>query len=138
MPIRDFTFQDIFSKFYGPCAMTCLKLMAEPKTVTLIHTHNQVEKIQLGFAIVQWKEDHSYLAEIATTLEARGQGVGRALLAESERRMREAYGPHLMGLHVAESNQEARKLFKGSGFRDQGSVLRYYKNERALWMVKDL
>jgi ribosomal protein S18 acetylase RimI-like enzyme len=149
MPVRNFTFRDIFficdldekefSKDNGPCAMTSLRCMAEPATETLIYTHDQVLEVQLGFAIVQWKQDRSYLALIATIPEARNQGVGKALLEECIRRMREAYGPHVMQLHVAQHNNGARKFFTDCGFEAK-NFQTIYKNsgEMALLMVRHL
>lgn len=149
MAIRDFTFRDIFficdldekefSKDNGPCAMTSLRAMAEPATETLIYAHDQLPDLQLGFAIVQWKKDHSYLSQIATTPEVRNQGIGKALLGECARRMREANGPHDMLLHVAEHNSIARKVFTDFGFQAKNFQTQYKSSgEMALLMVKHL
>jgi|ERR1700732_592507 ribosomal protein S18 acetylase RimI-like enzyme len=147
MPIRDFTFRDIFficdldekefSKYNGPCAMASLRCMAEPTTQTLIYAHDQLPNLQLGFAIVQWKKDHSYLAEIATTPDGRRQGIGLALIEESARRMCAICPHHVMLLDVAEHNLDAQRLFTRFGFQLQNRISTKYKSgQSALRMVK--
>ena len=55
--------------------------------------------------------------DLAVIPARRGQGIGRALLAEAERRARAA-GCCRLTLEVQESNERARGLYRSFGFED--------------------
>lgn len=148
MAIREFTFRDIFficdlgerefAKYNGPCAMSCLMCMAEPNALTLIYAHDEFEDERFGFAIVQWKEDQSYIGAVVTIPGARRRGVASALIAECVNRMRGTYGSHIMALEVAQSNVISRAFFKKLGFREQAVHRQYKSGENAIRMVRNL
>jgi hypothetical protein len=79
--LRDFTLRDIcficdldekeFAKYNGPCAMTALRAMAEPDVTTIVCTLDDYDEARLGFAIVRWEPDRSYIAELAVVPEVR-------------------------------------------------------------------
>jgi ribosomal protein S18 acetylase RimI-like enzyme len=52
--------------------------------------------------------------------QARGEGVGRALLHECIARARRSRGLELLTLSVTASNEAARRLYLGAGFRSYG------------------
>ena len=63
----------------------------------------------------------AYVGDLVVAERARGTGIGRALLAECERRAREA-GVRWLRIGVIASNQRALRLYREFGFRD-GHVL---------------
>ena len=72
--------------------------------------------------------------DLAVIPERRGQGIGRALLAEAERRAREA-GCCRLTLEVQESNERARGLYQSFGFDDlelDGEALRTFFLSKSL------
>jgi len=151
MPIRDATLRDAFfiteldesefNRYAGPNALTPLRLMTEPNTFTLIYAHDDLEDLQLGFAIVQWKNGGSYIPDIAVAPTQRHRGIGKILLEASETKILEmAKRPHLIGLHVGLHNALGRQFFADQGFKYfQPFVPRFYANgEPALWMVKTI
>lgn len=67
-------------------------------------------------------EDQSFIVYMAVEREARGTGVGSALLerAEQEARMR---GAPYMALMVTEENAAARALYERAGYRTERRLL---------------
>jgi ribosomal-protein-alanine N-acetyltransferase len=93
----------------------------------------------LGYAVFWWVLDQAELANLAVRRDARGRGLGSALLdrvlAETRRR-----GVESVFLEVRASNHSARRLYVSRGFT-QVSVRRgYYQNptEDALVLVRAL
>jgi ribosomal protein S18 acetylase RimI-like enzyme len=82
---------------------------------------------RLGFAIVH-PLDHGRvdLCAIAVEEEARGLGVGRALVAHVERAVVSA-GLTQIRLHTAQSNLSALELFLKCGFRVEERLPRFYR-----------
>jgi len=136
MPSRDATLKDalfiaeldeeLLSNYNGPHALSALKMMAYPDTVSLIYTDE--ENSPAGFAIIQWKKDHSYITQIAVKPSHQNRGIGPVLLEECERRVFELGGPHMLELHVAEDNARARKVFETFGFEYTGVAPVLFKN----------
>jgi ribosomal protein S18 acetylase RimI-like enzyme len=87
-----------------------------------------------AFAIVQWCEHKdkatAYLQTIEVAQEARGRGVGRALLARMEDSARVA-GARVIWLHVEAANAGAIRLYEGQGYACQGRQENYYPLGRA-------
>jgi ribosomal protein S18 acetylase RimI-like enzyme len=149
MPIRDVTNHDmdfvnsldesVFSAESGRGIGSSATAMAEPGATTLIYT-DDTEGSQLGFAIVQWdeKKGQSYLAKLAVIPEMRHKGIGKALLMQCEKRMRDTHGSHEMYLHVSERNHFAQHFFTISGFKSRSeNPKRYFLGwVEALLMVK--
>ena len=69
-------------------------------------------------------ERHAHVSVIATTREAEGQGVGRALMAHAEQWARER-GHSRITLSVFEANRRAQQLYERSGY--QVEMRRYVK-----------
>jgi ribosomal protein S18 acetylase RimI-like enzyme len=82
---------------------------------------------QIGFAIVRGiGGSQAELCAIAVEEQARGLGVGAALLAHVERALVRA-GTTEFTLHTAEANSSALELFTKSGFRTERRLPRFYR-----------
>lgn len=92
----------------------------------------------LGYVGSQRVEDEADMMNLAVCPEARRRGIGKALVQELIRRLKEAGGRSLT-LEVRASNQEAQALYNGLGFQIAGRRPRYYFNPRedALILRKD-
>lgn len=93
----------------------------------------------LGYIVFWIVHDEVHVLNVATALEARRQGVGRALMdaAEEEGRSR---GARLSTLEVRRSNTGAIALYRAIGYRQVGVRPNYYaeEGEDAIVMVKSL
>lgn len=82
----------------------------------------------VGFAIVHPLDQGSVdLCAIAVEEDARGLGIGRALLAHIERTALRA-GLKEIRLHTAQSNLSALELFLRCGFRLEQRMPRFYRD----------
>ena len=82
----------------------------------------------VGFAVVHpLSGDGIDLCAIAVEEQARGRGVGRALLAHIERVALGA-GRKEIRLHTAQSNLSALELFLRCGFRLEQRMPRFYRD----------
>jgi ribosomal protein S18 acetylase RimI-like enzyme len=83
----------------------------------------------IGFAIVEWSEHKdkitAYVQTIEVSPEARGRGVGRALLGRIEDSARLA-GARVIWLHVDAENAAAIRLYEACGYRCEGRQEDYY------------
>ena len=93
----------------------------------------------LGFAVYYVSFENADLYNIAVRPEARGRGVGTALLGEVLRRAR-AGGAERMFLEVRRSNLAAQRLYERAGFAVCGVRRNYYTSptEDAILMEKNL
>lgn len=73
--------------------------------------------------------DEAELANLAVLPEARGRGVGSALLDRLVDEARAA-GARAVFLEVRESNEGARELYSRRGFREVGVRKQYYESPR--------
>jgi ribosomal protein S18 acetylase RimI-like enzyme len=81
----------------------------------------------LGFACVQsLQQARVELCAIAVEEDARGLGIGRALLAHVELAAASA-GQNEISLHTAQSNLSAFELFLKCGFRLERRIPRFYR-----------
>lgn len=80
----------------------------------------------VGYAILYWVREEGCIANLAVREDARGNGVGRALVAAL---MDAAYRERLesVTLEVRESNAIARALYESFGFSVRGRRKNYYK-----------
>jgi [ribosomal protein S18]-alanine N-acetyltransferase len=87
-----------------------------------------------GFGITTWSRHRSLIAAYIETLEvapeARGRGLGRALLEQLERSAWQA-GAVVAGLHVDAQNGSAVHLYERSGYTCQGRKENFYPQGRA-------
>jgi [ribosomal protein S18]-alanine N-acetyltransferase len=93
----------------------------------------------LGYIVFWLVHDEVHVLNVATALEARRRGVGRALMAAAESAGR-SRGARLSTLEVRRSNEGAIALYRVLGYRQAGVRPNYYaeENEDAIVMVKQL
>ncbi len=93
----------------------------------------------LGFIVYWLVHDEIHVLNIATALEARRRGVGRALMEEAAAEGRRR-GARLSTLEVRRSNAPAIALYRELGYREVGIRPRYYaeENEDAIVMNLEL
>jgi ribosomal-protein-alanine N-acetyltransferase len=96
---------------------TFAELCADPRSHLVTAPH--------GFALAQSVLDEAELLTIVIAPEARGQGHGRALLADLRARLRAA-GIVRLFLEVAEDNTAGRALYRAAGFAETGRRKGYY------------
>jgi ribosomal-protein-alanine N-acetyltransferase len=93
----------------------------------------------VGYIVFWLVHDEVHVLNVATALEARRHGIGRALMevAEEEGRRR---GCRIATLEVRRSNVPALALYRAIGYRQVGIRPNYYAEERedAIVMVKTL
>jgi ribosomal-protein-alanine N-acetyltransferase len=93
----------------------------------------------LGYSLAVLVVDEAHLGNLAVHPDARGAGVGQALLddllAVSEKRRATR-----LTLEVRESNERARKFYYRNGFIDVAIRKNYYRNpvEDAIVMLRSL
>jgi ribosomal-protein-alanine N-acetyltransferase len=92
-----------------------------------------------GFIVYWLVHDELHVLNIATAVEERRRGVGRALMDEASARARKA-GAVLSTLEVRRSNAAALALYRDLGYRQVGVRPNYYadEGEDAIVMVMDL
>ncbi len=92
-----------------------------------------------GFVVYWLVHDELHILNIATAVEERRRGVGRALMEEAATRGRRA-GAVLATLEVRRSNVSAITLYRSLGYRQAGIRPNYYvdEGEDAIVMLLDL
>ncbi len=93
----------------------------------------------LGYIVFWLVHDEVHVLNVATALDARRRGVGRALMAAAEQ-AGVARGARLCTLEVRRSNEAALALYRALGYRQVGVRPNYYaeESEDAIVMVKTL
>ncbi len=93
----------------------------------------------VGYIVFWIVHDEVHILNVATALEARRRGIGRALMDAAEEEGR-ARGARLATLEVRRSNAGAIALYRAIGYRQVGVRANYYaeENEDAIVMVKTL
>lgn len=94
------------------------------------------EKI-LGFIEFWIMYEESHIIDIAVHPEFRKKGYGQKLMEFMIEKSREL-GAKKVFLEVRPSNQVAINLYKKCGFSESGLRKKYYKDEDAIIMKKDL
>jgi [ribosomal protein S18]-alanine N-acetyltransferase len=97
-----------------------------------------VERV-LGYVVFWLVHDEVHVLNIATALEARRRGIGRALMCAAHDHGRRR-GAAVATLEVRRSNAGAIELYRSLGYRHVGIRPNYYQEEGedALVMVLDL
>ena len=92
----------------------------------------------VGFALAEKNENQGHLLALAVDAQRRGQGIGRALLADVRERMR-SQGAHALRLDVRWDDPAARRFYARAGFSPEGIKEGVYSDGTdALEMVKPL
>ena len=81
----------------------------------------------LGYAACWTVVDQSELGNVAVAVDARGRGVGRALVDAVVVRVRDR-GARELFLEVRESNLGAQKVYRERGFEEVGRRRSYYSS----------
>lgn len=97
------------------------------------------EERVVGYIVFWLVHDEIHVLNVATALESRRRGIGRALMEAAEGAGR-TRGARLSTLEVRRSNLGAIELYRAIGYRQVGIRPRYYaeENEDAIVMVKML
>lgn len=109
--------------FSAPWAENTFRgLMRRPSAVLLAA---EVEGAVVGYSVAWFAADEAELGDIAVHPDARGRGIGEALL---QRTLQEAAerGASFLYLEVREANHEARRLYAKAGFEVVGLRKDYY------------
>ena len=93
----------------------------------------------LGYIVFWIVHDEVHVLNVATAIEARRRGIGRALMDAAEEEGL-ARGARLSTLEVRRSNAPALALYRAIGYRQVGIRPNYYaeEHEDAIVMVKAL
>ena len=121
--------------FSSPWSENAILESASADTVFFVYTEN--EKI-LGYAGLQIVLDEGYVTNIAVTKEARGRGIGKALV-ETLVAFAKDKSLAFISLEVRQSNVPAIALYKKFGFEDKGKRKAFYQHptEDAIIMTKE-
>ncbi len=97
------------------------------------------EECVVGYIVFWLVHDEIHVLNVATALESRRRGIGRALMEAAEGAGR-TRGARLSTLEVRRSNEAAIELYRAIGYRQVGIRPHYYaeENEDAIVMVKVL
>lgn len=97
------------------------------------------EERVLGYIVFWLVHDEIHVLNVATAMESRRRGIGRALMAAAEAVGR-GRGARICTLEVRRSNVPAIALYRAIGYRQVGVRPNYYVEERedAIVMVKAL
>jgi [ribosomal protein S18]-alanine N-acetyltransferase len=92
----------------------------------------------VGFAIMEFYDEHAHLSLLAVQHGSQRQGIGRQLVEWLEASARTA-GTFVVQLEVRASNDGARRFYERLGYREAGRRVAYYGGrEDALRMTHDL
>ena len=121
--------------FSSPWSENAILESASADTSFFVYTEN--ENI-LGYAGLQIVLDEGYVTNIAVTKEARGRGIGKALV-ETLVALAKDKSLAFISLEVRESNIPAISLYKKFGFEDKGKRKAFYRHptEDAIIMTKE-
>ncbi len=124
--------QDTFARLLETRSGAEVWVAEEPPTDTW--TSDEARKADpvgrmLGYAVLWVAGDQGELANLAIVPEMRGQGIGGRLLDHVIGRCRER-GVAALYLEVRHSNDVARTLYEGRGFRTIGVRKSYYSEPR--------
>ena len=104
-------------------AQTLSSLLKSPGTFAFVH--------QDGFVLGRAVADEAEILTLAVHPEARGRGLGRALLLAAINKARDL-GATAMFLEVGADNPHALALYAGLGFAKVGARKAYYDGRDAL------
>lgn len=123
------------ARIFGPTAWTLpyyWAVMAQPGTVMFLARTASAGDLA-GWIVMSAGGGQGDVMTIATTEAARGQGIGRSLLATGIDWTR-TQGTHVVHLEVAEHNDSALALYRSFGFVEWGRRPDYYPGANAILM----
>jgi ribosomal-protein-alanine N-acetyltransferase len=104
-------------------AATLSDMLAGPGAFAFVHDD--------GFVLARTAADEAEILALAVRPQARGKGLGRALLQAAINKAR-ALGATTMFLEVGADNPHALALYAGLGFAKAGTRKAYYEGRDAL------
>jgi ribosomal protein S18 acetylase RimI-like enzyme len=93
------------------------KLKVNPELFLVAEAEGEV----VGTVMAGYEGHRGWINYLAVTLRMRRQGLGRALMTEAERRLREAGCPKI-NLQVRPENREVLAFYASLGFAVEGAV----------------
>jgi len=90
-----------------------------------------------GFAVIWNIAGEIQLNNIAVHPDFRRHGIGTALISHLSGEL-DPYHPEKILIEVNENNQKARQFYKHLGFMETGIRPRYYDDDSAILMEKEL
>lgn len=120
MDVMEHAFDPLFGEAWN--AGQCLGIMSLPDVWL---SFAEAGERTVGFALSRLLMDEAELLLLAVEPDARGQGVGRALI-ERTVEIAVGKGAHRLLLEVRDGNQ-ALDLYQGSGFSEIGRRRDYYR-----------
>jgi ribosomal-protein-alanine N-acetyltransferase len=99
----------------------------------------EVEGALVAYLVARTMGDEAEILDLAVLPEARGRGVGRALLDDALRALHQG-GARQVFLEVRAANAAAQRLYRSRGFRTVGRRPDYYRQptEDALVLARGL
>ncbi|MDB4909161.1 MAG: ribosomal-protein-alanine acetyltransferase [Gemmatimonadetes bacterium] len=127
------------ASFADPWSRDSFTELVENERVFFAGWEEDGEPGVLGYVVSWHVLDEGEVANVAVTPEARGRGIGAALLLAALEDARQR-GTRAVYLEVRESNAAARSLYERHGFTQVGLRKGYYvrPKEDALIMRRDL
>lgn len=118
---------------------------SETSFFTEVYKRQSIAKVALseedivGHICVEYVLDEGNILDLAVRPDFRGMGIASALLKNAIEELR-AMGCRFLYLEVRTSNEAARRLYQGFGFRVTGARKKYYvaPTEDALLMMLDI
>jgi len=94
-------------------------------------------RVDRGLGYVYWKpfKKLGHVVSIAVLPEFRRRGIGRKLMLEAMRRLKEIYGASEVYLEVRVSNKAAISLYEKLGFRKVKHLRKYYLDGEDAWLM---
>ena len=112
-----------FSDPWSPSAFRDLEQNAH---VQFLCARTDVDGPALGYVVAWFAADEGEIANLAVAPEARGKGIGAALL-DAALTHAEQMRVSAVYLEVRDSNQTARRLYASRGFAEVGRRRGYYR-----------
>ena len=112
--------------------------LGEPGFLVAETSDGQVAGYVVSDVMPNYGRDIGHVKDIAVHPECRGNGIGSALLGRSLAVLAGA-GVYSVKLEVRDSNEGAKRLYRGFGFDPLRRIPRYYEDgEDAIVMVREL
>jgi ribosomal-protein-alanine N-acetyltransferase len=103
----------------------------------LVATDSAVKGYVVGDRVLNHGRPVGHIKNLAVHEDARGQGIGKLLLARAIDTLDEQ-GVDAYKLEVREGNERARALYRSCGFEHRATIQGYYNDdENALLFVRD-
>ncbi|MCL7395533.1 MAG: ribosomal protein S18-alanine N-acetyltransferase [Thaumarchaeota archaeon] len=120
-----------------PCYMFTYLHMKNPESIKVAVIDGRL----VGYVVVDIEmrrgKKVGHILNLAVEQGFRRMGIGRALMEEAISYVRRS-GADEVWLEVRDSNIAARKFYSSMGFVEKGRIHRYYRDEDAIIMYKEI